>query len=138
MGNIASDPCTDTKERSPLSPASSSSQATPYAIAEVAGAAVSLEVHAQQPEAGDLRHQLAREGARLEVLADQGEEAVSDEVADGRLDHPLLAPEKLIDRVEVRRVEAGPHLAGAPVVAIRALSHQAGGGAPGRPGAVSG
>ena len=29
MGNIASDPCTETKERSPLSPASSSSQATP-------------------------------------------------------------------------------------------------------------
>ncbi len=34
MGNMASDPCTETKERSPLSPASSSSQATPYATAE--------------------------------------------------------------------------------------------------------
>ena len=34
IGNIASEPCTDTKDRNPLSPASSSSLATPYAVAE--------------------------------------------------------------------------------------------------------
>jgi hypothetical protein len=35
MGNIASDPCTETKLRAPLSPASSSWQAMPYATALV-------------------------------------------------------------------------------------------------------
>ena len=35
IANIASDPCTDTIERSPESPASSSRQARPYAVALV-------------------------------------------------------------------------------------------------------
>src|ERR1700690_3849310 len=35
IGNIASDPWTETNERRPLSPASSSSLATPYAVADV-------------------------------------------------------------------------------------------------------
>src|SRR5688572_16056696 len=35
MGNIASEPCTDTKDRVPESPASISMQAKPYAVAEV-------------------------------------------------------------------------------------------------------
>ncbi len=35
IANIASEPCTDTIERSPLSPASSSRQARPYAVALV-------------------------------------------------------------------------------------------------------
>ena len=33
IGNIASDPCTETKLRRPESPASSSRHATPYAVA---------------------------------------------------------------------------------------------------------
>ncbi len=35
IGNMASDPCTDTKLRAPLSPASSSRHARPYATALV-------------------------------------------------------------------------------------------------------
>ncbi len=35
MAYIASDPCTDTSDRSPESTASSSMQASPYAVAEV-------------------------------------------------------------------------------------------------------
>ena len=47
IGNIASEPCTETNERMPESPASNSRQARPYGGVRGSCAAVSLEVHAK-------------------------------------------------------------------------------------------
>ena len=58
---IASEPCTETKVRRPESPASSSIAARPYSTALAAGAAVALQVHAEQAEVAHLRGDLARE-----------------------------------------------------------------------------
>ena len=51
IANIASEPCTETSDRSPESPASSSRQASPYAVGRRAGAAVALQVHAEHARA---------------------------------------------------------------------------------------
>ena len=55
MALIASEPCTLTKVRSPESPASSSSGGQAVLDGAAAGAAVALQVHAEQAELGHLR-----------------------------------------------------------------------------------
>ena len=57
---IASEPCTETKVRRPESPASSSSAARPYSTAAAAGAAVALQVHAEQAEIAESRVAISR------------------------------------------------------------------------------
>ena len=70
IANMASDPCTDTMLRTPESPASSSRQASPYDDGVGAGAAVALQVHAEQPERAGLAQQAEVDLAALVPVGD--------------------------------------------------------------------
>ena len=67
-----------------------------------------LEVHPEQSEPGQPGDQLAGKGPGRVVLGHLGQEALTDEVAHRELDEPLLVAEKLIDGIEVGRIEAWP------------------------------
>ena len=101
IGNMASDPWTETRLRSPESAASSSRQATPYAIAPMPGAAVAGQVHAQQAELAQLRGQLAGERPGLEPVGDVRHDPLGGEVADRVADQPLLVAEFVVDAEQV-------------------------------------
>ncbi len=70
------------------------------------GAAVAVEVHAEQTELGDLRDQLAREGPGFEVLRDHRQRPLADEGADGVADQALVVAEQVVDGEEVGREQA--------------------------------
>ena len=69
-----------------------------------AGAAVALEVHAEQPEGRHLLGHLDREGARLEPLGDVGEHPVVDEPAHGVAQQALLVVQQAVEGQEVERI----------------------------------
>ena len=52
---------------------------------------------------GDARDQLARKGARLEVLGNDGQSALAHERPDGVADQTLVVAEQVVDGEEVRR-----------------------------------
>ena len=62
-----------------------------------------MQVHAQETELGHARDQLARKGARLEVLGDDGQRAFAHEPPYGVADQALVVAEQLVDGEEVRR-----------------------------------
>ncbi|MEJ7569705.1 MAG: hypothetical protein WKF41_15755 [Gaiellaceae bacterium] len=72
-----------------------------------AGEAVAVEVHPEEAELAELRDQLAREDALLEPVADLGQHAFADELADGVANRPLLVVEECVETEEVQRVEGG-------------------------------
>ena len=78
--NIASEPCTETSERMPESPASSSQAGDAVDRGRGAGAAVALQVHAEQAEVAELLGELA--GGQRAV-----DEPVRDVRADVLVDH---------------------------------------------------
>ena len=72
-----------------------------------AGEAVAVEVHAEEAELAQLRHQLARQDPLLEPVADVRQHVLAHEGAHGVADRPLLVVEQGVDREEVERVERG-------------------------------
>src|SRR5581483_10903756 len=68
-----------------------------------AGAAVALQVHAEQAEVADLLGHLARERVVFEPLRDVRQHAVAHERADGVADQPLVVAEQRVDPEEVGR-----------------------------------
>ena len=97
IGNMASEPCTDTKLRAPGVAGLELEAGQAVGHGAGAGAAVALEVHAQQPEGAHLLGQLDREGAVLEPLGHVGEDAVAHELANGVAQQALLLAEQGVD-----------------------------------------
>ena len=60
-------------------------------------------MHAQQAQLRDLRDQLARECARLEVVANDRQYPLTDELADGVAHHALLFRQQAIDTIEISK-----------------------------------
>ena len=60
-----------------------------------------------RPSSASSREQLARQDALLEPVADLGQHALADELADGVADRALLVVEQRVEREEVERVEGG-------------------------------
>ena len=86
---MQSEPCTETKLRSPLSPALHllANQAVTDLIQP--RTAVPLEVAAQEPHRPDLRHQLGRKAMRIKSIPDDRQDPLIDEPPDLILDLPL-------------------------------------------------
>ena len=70
MALMAREPCTETKVRRPESPASSSAAGESVFHGGAAGAAVALQVHAEQAELGHFGHDLQREDRLLVPAGD--------------------------------------------------------------------
>jgi hypothetical protein len=64
-------------------------------------------VHAEQAELRELAHQLPRQDALLEPVADLRQHALAHELAHGVPDRLLLVVEERVDREVVERVEGG-------------------------------
>jgi hypothetical protein len=62
-------------------------------------------MHPEEPELRELRHQLAREDALLEPLADLGQHALAYEPAHGVADRLLLVLEERVEGQEIQGVE---------------------------------
>ena len=72
-----------------------------------AGAAVALEVHAEDVQLAELLGELERDRGLLEPVADVGDDLVLDESADSVADVALFVREKRVDREEVGGVDLG-------------------------------
>jgi len=73
-----------------------------------AGAAVTLQVHAEEAELAELGCDLARELGALEPLLDSGKQAVDGEAPNGLLEHALLLGEKCTQAEKVEGIYSGP------------------------------
>src|SRR6266849_264301 len=65
------------------------------------GRAVSLQVHAEDAEAGELRNDLQRESRPLVVVGDDGKESLIDEATHRRADESLLLGQQVVGAVEI-------------------------------------
>src|SRR5205823_5182200 len=71
------------------------------------GAAVAVQVHAEQPQPPQVRRDALRERAGLEVLAHDRQEALAHVLAHGVADQPLLVVELGVQGERVAGVEGG-------------------------------
>ena len=104
---IASEPCTDTSERTPRVARLELQARQAVRGRARARAAVALEVHAEHAELAQLARQLERDARLLEPLADVRHDLVLHELADGVADHALLVAEQAVDGEEVARAQVG-------------------------------
>ena len=78
-----------------------------------------------RPEPGELGHQLAREGGRLEVVADDGEDALAHHRPHRVADQALVVAEQVVDGVEVGGAGQRRRAWRACVVVTAGLNHAA-------------
>ena len=98
IANIASDPCTETRLRMPGVGGLELQAREAVGGRAGAGAAVALEVHAEQTERAELLGELARgDRGRLEPVGDVRPDVVVAEAPDRVADRPLLVVEKSVD-----------------------------------------
>ncbi len=107
IGNIASEPCTETALLTPASPGLELHAGQPVGDRARAGQAVAVEVHAVEAELGELGEELAREDPLLEPVAHVREDVLAHELPDGVSDRLLLVVEELVDREVVEGIEGG-------------------------------
>src|SRR5439155_19638535 len=66
-----------------------------------AGRPVARQMHAEDAQAGELRHDLHGKGRPLVVLGDDRQKTLVDEARNRRADEPLLVAEQLVSTIEV-------------------------------------
>src|SRR5712692_11281538 len=71
------------------------------------GRAVSLQVHAENAETGELRNDLQRESRPLVVVGNDGKESLVDETTHRRADESLLFAQQVVGAVEIHQLRQG-------------------------------
>src|SRR5258708_5888857 len=69
--------------------------------------AVAVQVHAEDAETGELRHDLQREGCPLVVVGDDGKESLVDEASHRRADQSLLLGQQVVGAIEIHQLRQG-------------------------------